>query len=178
MNSALQATDRATPVTPPGRALAAVPLYLGMAAAGVGVALPGALLPAILLRWHLQDEQGGRLFLMAWIGSSLGALLVSGSMRTVLLCGSVAVAVGAVGLSLCAGRRADAYCWAGSSRAGKGCASRRRPARPSRRAAACAARWAPAAPRPPRPCRRCRAGRSGRRPWRWRRHAARRRSRR
>ena len=45
----------------------------------------------MLQRWHLQDEQGGRLFLLAWIGSSLGALLVRGSMRTVLLCGSVAV---------------------------------------------------------------------------------------
>jgi fucose permease len=92
-----------------GRAVAIAPLYLGFAATGVGVALPGALLPVMLLRWHLQDEQGGRLFLLAWIGSSLGALLVSGSMRTVLLCGSVAVAVGAVGLSLCAGRSADVW---------------------------------------------------------------------
>jgi fucose permease len=86
-----------------------VPLYLGFAATGVGVALPGALLPVMLQRWHLQDEQGGRLFLLAWIGSSLGALLVRGSMRTVLLCGSVAVALGAVGLSFCAGREADAW---------------------------------------------------------------------
>jgi fucose permease len=81
--------------------LAIVPLYLGFAATGVGVALPGALLPVMLQRWHLQDEQGGRLFLLAWIGSSLGALLVRGSMRTVLLCGSVAVMLGAVGLSFC-----------------------------------------------------------------------------
>jgi fucose permease len=94
-------------VTPPGRALAAVPLYLGMAAAGVGVALPGALLPAILLRWHLQDEQGGRLFLMAWIGSSLGALLVRRSLRKPLLFGNIAVALGALGLAFCSSREAD-----------------------------------------------------------------------
>jgi MFS transporter, FHS family, glucose/mannose:H+ symporter len=91
------------------RTLAATPLYLGMAATGVGVALPGALLPAMLLRWHLQDEQGGRLFLLAWIGSSLGALLVRGSLRTTLLCGSIAVALGAVGLGFCAGHGADAW---------------------------------------------------------------------
>jgi fucose permease len=83
------------------KALATAPLYLGFAAAGVGVALPGALLPAMLLRWHLQDEQAGRLFLLAWIGSSLGALLVRGSMRTALLCGSISIALGATGLSFC-----------------------------------------------------------------------------
>jgi FHS family glucose/mannose:H+ symporter-like MFS transporter len=85
-----------------------IPLYLGFLATGVGVALPGALLPALLLRWHLQDEQGGRLFLMAWIGSSLGALAVRGSLRTVMLLGSLAVAVGALGLGLCGGHGADA----------------------------------------------------------------------
>jgi MFS transporter, FHS family, glucose/mannose:H+ symporter len=87
-----------------GRSIAAAPLYLAFAATGVGVALPGALLPVIMLRWQLQDEQGGRLFLLAWIGSSLGALLVRGSLRTTLLLGSIAIAFGAVGLSFCAGR--------------------------------------------------------------------------
>jgi fucose permease len=85
-----------------------VPLYLGFAATGVGVALPGALLPALLMRWHLQDEQGGRLFLMAWIGSSLGALLVRGSMRKSLLRGGIAVALGALGMAFCTSREADA----------------------------------------------------------------------
>jgi len=92
-----------------GRVAAIAPLYLGFAATGVGVALPGALLPVMLLHWHLQDEQAGRLFLLAWIGSSLGALLVHGSMRTVLLCGSLAVALGAIGLSFCAGSGADIW---------------------------------------------------------------------
>jgi len=86
-----------------GRVLSSVPLYLGFAATGVGVALPGALLPVMMLRWHFQDEQGGRLFLMAWIGSSLGALLVRGSLRTTLLCGSIAIALGTMELSLCLG---------------------------------------------------------------------------
>jgi MFS transporter, FHS family, glucose/mannose:H+ symporter len=92
-----------------GSLRAAIPLYLGFAATGVGVALPGALLPAMLLRWHLQDEQAGRLFLLAWIGSSLGALLVRGSLRRTLLVGSVAVALGATGLGFCAGRGANAW---------------------------------------------------------------------
>jgi FHS family glucose/mannose:H+ symporter-like MFS transporter len=84
------------------------PLYLGFLATGVGVALPGALLPALLLRWHLQDEQGGRLFLMAWIGSSLGALLVRGSLRMVMMLGCLGTALGAAGLAHCGGIGADA----------------------------------------------------------------------
>jgi len=91
-----------------GRAFTTIPLCLGFATTGVGVALPGALLPAMLLRWHLQDEQGGRLFLLAWVGSSLGALLVRGSLRKTLLSGAVAAALGAAGLALCAGSGAYA----------------------------------------------------------------------
>ena len=89
--------------------LAAAPLYLGFAATGVCVALPGALLPTLLLHWHLGDAQAGRLFLMAWIGSSLGALSVRGSLRATLLCGCTAVALGAVGLSFSAGHGADEW---------------------------------------------------------------------
>ncbi|MGA1983942.1 MAG: MFS transporter [Acidobacteriaceae bacterium] len=111
MNRALRGTEEgATRGAPKMRsALAIAPLYLGFAATGVGVALPGALLPVMLSRWHFQDEQGGRLFLLAWVGSSLGALLVHGSMRTVLFWGSIAVALGAVGLSFCAAGTADAW---------------------------------------------------------------------
>ncbi len=71
--------------------------------------MPGALLPVMLLRWHLRDEQGGRLFLLAWIGSSLGALLVRGSLRTAMLVGSIAIAVGAAGLAFCEGYGADLW---------------------------------------------------------------------
>src|ERR1035437_2802921 len=92
-----------------GRSLAAAPLYLGFAATGIGVALPGALLPAMLLRWRFPDEQGGRLFLLAWIGSSLGALMVRGSLRNTLLFGSIAIAIGAIGLSVCTGRGPDVW---------------------------------------------------------------------
>ncbi len=78
-------------------------LYVGFAATGVGVALPGALLPALMLRWHMSDEQGGRLFLMAWIGSSLGSLVVQGSLRRMLTAGCAAVSVAAAALGVCGG---------------------------------------------------------------------------
>ena len=86
-----------------------LPLYLGFAATGIGVALPGALLPALMLRWHMSDEQGGRLFLMAWIGSSLGSLLVRGALRTTLALGSFSIALSAAALSLCGVLSADLW---------------------------------------------------------------------
>ena len=83
---------------PPVRRLALLqlaPIYLGFAATGVGVALPGALLPVLAARWHMNDAASGRLFLMAWIGSSAGALLVRGSLRRTLGLASVAIAAAA-----------------------------------------------------------------------------------
>jgi FHS family glucose/mannose:H+ symporter-like MFS transporter len=84
-----------------GSAWKVLPLYLGFAAAGIGVALPGVMLPILLARWSLPDEGGGNLFFVGWIGSSLGALLLSGSMLRALSRGSAAVALAALGLSLC-----------------------------------------------------------------------------
>jgi len=87
----------------------AFPLYLGFIATGIGVALPGALLPTLLVRWHLGDAQAGQLFFAAWIGSSIGSLLVRGSLRTILLAGSVLIAGAAAGIALCGGHAADAW---------------------------------------------------------------------
>jgi FHS family glucose/mannose:H+ symporter-like MFS transporter len=83
-----------------------LPLYLVFAVTGIGVAFPGAVLPVLLTRWHFGDEQGGSLFLMAWIGSSVGALLVAGSLRRALGFGSLAVALSSFGLTLCSRRLA------------------------------------------------------------------------
>jgi len=87
--------------------MAALPLYLAFAGTGVGVALPGAILPALLVRWHLGDEQGGRLFLAAWIGSSIGALLVRGSLRAFLLAGCATISLAAIAIGMTRGGAAD-----------------------------------------------------------------------
>jgi fucose permease len=90
-------------------AVKVAPLYLGFAASGVGVALPGALLPALIARWHLSDAQSGVLFLMSFLGSSVGALLVRGSLRRRLVAGTLAVALACVALGLGGGIGADAW---------------------------------------------------------------------
>ncbi len=89
--------------------LSVFPLYAAFAATGLGVALPGALLPALLPRWHMSDAQGGRLFLLAFLGSSIGALLVRGSLRMMMLLGGLAIAGGAAALGFSAGTDADAW---------------------------------------------------------------------
>ena len=105
--------DETTYPVPSGSRLRTVgglaPIYLGFAATGVGVALPGAVLPVLAARWHMNDAASGRLFLMAWIGSSAGALLVRGSLRRSLCFGAIAVAAGAAGLG-CLTREYGYFC--------------------------------------------------------------------
>ena len=81
------------------KSLPLIPLSLGFAATGVGVALPGIILPALLARLHLKDDQAGLFLLLAWLGSSVGALLVRGSLRLTLTLGSLLIAASALGLS-------------------------------------------------------------------------------
>ena len=80
-----------------------LPLYLAFAATGIGVALPGVLLPVLLPEWRLADAQGGRLLFLAWAGSSAGALLVRGKLRQTLFAGSILIVAGAATIALCSG---------------------------------------------------------------------------
>ena len=56
-----------------------VVLSVIFALTGVGTALLGSSLPAVLAHWSLDDRDGGYLFLLAWLGSSLGAALSRGN---------------------------------------------------------------------------------------------------
>ena len=85
-----------------------LPLYIAFAATGVAVALPGAILPALLVRWHLGDAQAGQLFFAAWVGSALGSLVVRGSLRTTLTLGSALLACAAVCIAFLDGHGANA----------------------------------------------------------------------
>lgn len=81
-------------------------LYLGFALTGIGSALPGVLLPVLIASWHLTDNRAGVLFLVIWASSSVGALLLRGSLRFCTAAGSAGTACGALGLA-----------WAGQERA-------------------------------------------------------------
>jgi fucose permease len=73
-------------------------LYLAFAATGVGIAMPGALLPVLLLRWSMSDGMAGALLFLLFLGTTSGALLSRGLLRGSIARGCVAVAVGAVAL--------------------------------------------------------------------------------
>ena len=73
-------------------------LYLGFAATGVGVALPGALLPLLLRRWALGDARGGLLLFCFFLATTTGALLSLGRMNRSIARGALLTSVGAVWL--------------------------------------------------------------------------------
>ena len=75
-------------------------LYLGFAATGVGVALPGALLPLLLHRWSLGDARGGLLLFCFFLATTTGALLSRGRMNRSIARGALLTSVGAAWLGL------------------------------------------------------------------------------
>jgi len=74
-------------------------IYLGFAGTGLGMALPGSVLPALLKEWSLADSQAGFFFFLGWLGTSIGALLVRASRARSLALGSFLIAVGAFGMA-------------------------------------------------------------------------------
>jgi MFS transporter, FHS family, glucose/mannose:H+ symporter len=83
----------------PPRVLSQAIIYLGFAATGVGMALPGSVLPALLAQWSLADRQAGLLFFLGWLGSSLGALMVRPSRVRSLVAGTFLAALGSFGMA-------------------------------------------------------------------------------
>lgn len=73
-------------------------LYLGFAATGVGVALPGALLPLLLRRWSLGDARGGLLLFCFFLATTTGALVSRGRMNRSIARGALLTSLGAVWL--------------------------------------------------------------------------------
>jgi FHS family glucose/mannose:H+ symporter-like MFS transporter len=70
-------------------------LYAAFTATGVALVLPGALLPVLLSRWSLSDQQAGLLFFLFFMGSMSGAVLSRGSLPSSIARGCAAVALGA-----------------------------------------------------------------------------------
>ena len=84
-------------------------VYLGFAGTGVGMALPGAVLPTLLARWSMADSQGGLLFFAGWACCSLAALFVGRSRARSLAWGCAALAAGSFGMAF--GSYPVCYLW-------------------------------------------------------------------
>jgi fucose permease len=81
------------PETEPSARLEVTLLYGIFAATGIGMALPGAVLPALMRQWALRDSGAGLLLFLAWMGSSTGALAAGRHRRAVVSTGCAAVAL-------------------------------------------------------------------------------------
>lgn len=82
----------------PTRRFSQLVIYLGFAATGVGMALPGSVMPVLIARWSLSDRQAGLLLFLGWLGSALGALTVRPSRTRSLAAGACLSAIGASGM--------------------------------------------------------------------------------
>jgi MFS transporter, FHS family, glucose/mannose:H+ symporter len=69
-------------------------VYATFLATGVGVVLPGVMLPLLLARWHLSDAQAGILFFLFFIGSTSGAVLSRGLLPKLIARGCLLVVIG------------------------------------------------------------------------------------
>ncbi len=65
----------------------------------MGMALPGAVLPALMRQWSLEDSGAGWLFFLAWLGSSLGALAAGRYRRTLVAAGCALVGLALAGIA-------------------------------------------------------------------------------
>ena len=85
--------------SPARRGLSTLILYSGFAATGIGMSLPGSVLPALLARLSLNDNQAGFFFFVGWLGTSIGALLVRRSRVASIALASSLTALGSSGLA-------------------------------------------------------------------------------
>jgi MFS transporter, FHS family, glucose/mannose:H+ symporter len=76
-----------------GTRLAQVWVYAGFLATGVSLAMPGAILPALLKVWHLDDRRAGAVLFCLAFGGACGALLVRGSLPRMIAGASFSLGV-------------------------------------------------------------------------------------
>ena len=69
-------------------------MHFGFILTGLGTAMLGPLLPLLMQRWHLSDEQSGLLLLAQFCGSFLGGATMSWRLKRGLLLGVMSSTVG------------------------------------------------------------------------------------
>jgi FHS family glucose/mannose:H+ symporter-like MFS transporter len=72
------------------------PVYLGFAATGVALTIPGAVLPLLLRRWAMSDARGGLLLFSFYAVGSLGSYSARGKMNRSVARGALLTAAGAL----------------------------------------------------------------------------------
>jgi MFS transporter, FHS family, glucose/mannose:H+ symporter len=72
------------------------PVYLGFAATGVAMTIPGAVLPLLLRRWAMSDARGGLLLFCFYAVGTLGSYSARGRMNRCVAVGSLLTAAGAL----------------------------------------------------------------------------------
>lgn len=72
------------------------PLYVGFAATGVALTIPGAVLPLLLRRWAMSDARGGLLLFCFYAVGSVGSYIARGRMNRSVARGALVTIAGAL----------------------------------------------------------------------------------
>lgn len=75
------------------------PIYVGFAATGVALTIPGAVLPLLLRRWSMSDARGGLLLFCLYALGTVGSYSARGKMNLSVARGALLTAAGAVCLA-------------------------------------------------------------------------------
>ncbi|MEI9977490.1 MAG: MFS transporter [Edaphobacter sp.] len=96
----MQTTSQpAHPVPSPHARRTLLPVFLFFLAGGIATVMLGPLLPALILRWHIQDAQAGTLFTASFVGQFFGAWFATRNLRASVVYGSAITAVGCVAMA-------------------------------------------------------------------------------
>jgi fucose permease len=71
-------------------------VYTAFVGTGIGAALPGAVLPTLLIRWSITDAQAGELLFLFFLGSATGAFVSRGLLSRSIARGSLILAIGSL----------------------------------------------------------------------------------
>src|SRR5215469_4682737 len=74
-------------------------IYVGFVLTGIGTVLLGCILPTLIAKWHLDDAHAGGLLAAQFVGSALGAGLVSQNYFKSMVRGYVLLTVSALSLA-------------------------------------------------------------------------------
>ena len=72
------------------------PVYVGFAATGVALTIPGAVLPLLLRRWSMSDARGGLLLFCFYGVGSFGSYIARGRMNRSVARGALVTVAGAI----------------------------------------------------------------------------------
>src|ERR1700754_2070346 len=89
-----QPTENSTGLTSANPIRALGPSFFYFLVAGIATVMLGPILPSLIQRWHILDEQAGALFTASFLGQLTGAWFAARNLRASVLYGAALSSIG------------------------------------------------------------------------------------